>query len=165
MLVSSLVRTTAEPTAYQKHVKKFAKTYKGKMGTPFIEAAAKAWKKTPGSKQKKAPKSSPKNGGKKTMGKKKTTKKGFRLPGGLGPKGILTGALGLAIVPRFLPIQSPGAKMLGTGLALRALNLGGGGALSSVGLILTASEFLMPYIGGFIGGAGAPSGNAGGFDY
>ncbi len=96
--------------------------------------------------------------------KKKTTKKGFRLPGGLGPKGILTGALGLAIIPRFLPIQSPGAKMLGTGLALRALNLGGGGALSSVGLILTASEFLMPYIGGFIGGA-APSGNGGGYDY
>jgi len=120
---------------------------------------------TPATK-KKPEKSSPKKRRKKTVTKKKkTTKKGFRLPGGLGPKGILTGALGLAIIPRFLPIQSPGAKMLGTGLALRALNLGSGGALSSVGLILTASEFLMPYIGGFVGNAGAPSGNAGGYDY
>ncbi|GAI39987.1 unnamed protein product, partial [marine sediment metagenome] len=83
--------------------------------------------------------------------KKSTRKGGFRLPGGLGPKGILTGALGLMVVPRFVPVQSPGVKMLVTGLALRALNLGGGGALSSVGLIMTASEFIAPYLGGFVG--------------
>jgi len=156
------VRTTVL-TAYQKHVKKFAKTYKGKT---LFKAAAKTWKKKPAATKKKSQKSSPKKRRKKTVTKKKTKKKGgFRLPGGLGPKGILTGVLGLAIVPRIIPVQSPGAKMLGTGLVLRALALGGGGALSSVGLIMTASEFLMPYIGGFIGGAGAPSGNAGGFDY
>lgn len=91
--------------------------------------------------------------------KKKKSKGGFRLPGGLGPKGILTGAIGLMLIPRFVPVQSPGAKMLATGLALRALNLGGGGALSSVGLIMTASEFIAPYLGGVIGnGNGARSG-------
>jgi len=118
-------------------------------------------------KQEKPKKNSPKKRRTKTITKKKTKSKkgGFRLPGGLGPKGILQGVLALAIVPRFIPVQSPGARMLGSGLALRAINLGGGGALSSAGLIMMAGEFLAPYLGGFIGAPGAPAGNAGGFDY
>ena len=101
------------------------------------------------------------------MAKKKTKKRsGFKLPGGVGPKAVLTGVLGLSVVPRFLPIQSPGAKMLGTGLALRALNLSGGGALSGAGIIQLAAEFLQPYIGGVLGAGNgaAPRGN-GGYDY
>ncbi len=97
--------------------------------------------------------------------KKKKGSGGFRLPGGLGPKGILSGVVGLMIVPRFLPVQSPGAKMLGTGLALRAVKLGGGGALSGAGLIMLASEFLAPYIGGVMGNGNAGGGTSGGTDF
>lgn len=99
------------------------------------------------------------------MAKKKTKRRGgFRLPGGVGPKGILTGVLGLSIIPQFIPVQSPGAAKLGTGLVLRALNLGGGGALSTVGIMELAAEFLAPTIGGFMGG-GAGARGGGGYDY
>ncbi|GAI53900.1 unnamed protein product, partial [marine sediment metagenome] len=89
------------------------------------------------------------------MTKKKTKKKsGFRLPGGLGPKGILTGVLGLAFIPRFIPLQIPGAAKIGTGLVLRLLNLGGGGALTSVGIMELVAGQLLPMLAGFgIGGA------------
>lgn len=99
------------------------------------------------------------------MAKKKgKSKGGFRLPGGLGPKGILTGALGLMFIPQFVPVASPGAKMAATGMVLRALKLGGGGALTSVGLITLALEFLSPKMGGIFGGLGG-GGNSGGTDY
>ena len=58
------------------------------------------------------------------MAKKKGSKKaGFRMPGGLGPKGILMGALGLMVAPRIIPVQSPGAHKLAAGLGLRALKV------------------------------------------
>lgn len=117
---------------------------------------------------KKPKKRSPKKkkGGKKRMAKKKTKKSsGFRLPGGIGPKAVLNGILGLAIVPRFLPVQSPGAQILGTGLALRALKLGGGGPLSGAGVIMLAGEFLSPYLGGFLGGGNNAAASSGGYDY
>jgi len=123
-------------------------------------------KKATGSTKKKTRKSSPKTTKRRktTVAKKKTKKKsGFRLPGGLGPKGILTGVLGLAFIPRFIPVATPGAAKLGTGLVLRALNLGGGGALASVGLMELVAGFILPALGG-IGIGGAPS-NAGGYDY
>ena len=91
------------------------------------------------------------------MAKKKTRKRsGFRLPGGLGPKGILTGILGLALVPRVVPVTTPGQAKLATGLALRALKLGGGGALSAVGIMEVAAEMLGGQIGSLI-----PGGNGG----
>jgi len=96
--------------------------------------------------------------------KKKKKSSGFRLPGGIGPKAVLQGVLALAFVPRFLPTQSRGVQTLGSGLALRALKLGGGGVLSGAGIIMTAAEYLMPMLGG-VGIGGAPSGNAGGYDY
>jgi len=160
------VRTTTKKlSAYNRHVRTFAKTYKGKN---LMKAAAKTWKKTPGSTKKKTQKSSPKTTKtrrKKQVAKKKTKKKGgFRLPGGLGPKGILTGVLGLAFIPRFIPVATPGAAKLGTGLVLRALNLGGGGALASVGIMELVAGFILPTLGGF-GIGGAPAGNSGGYDY
>jgi len=94
-----------------------------------------------------------------------TKKGGFRLPGGLGPKGILTGALGLMFIPQFVPVQSPGAKMAATGMVLRALKLGGGGALTSVGLITLALEFLGPRFGGLFGGLAGGNATTGGTDY
>ena len=131
------------------------------------DVPASAKKVTPATK-KKPEKSSPKTTKprrKKPLAKKKTKKKGgFRLPGGLGPKGILTGVLGLAFIPRFIPVATPGAAKLGTGLVLRALNLGGGGALSSVGIMEMVVGFILPALGG-IGIGGAPAGNAGGYDY
>ena len=131
-----------------------------------VPASAKK-KATPATK-KKPEKSSPKTTTKrrkKPVTKKKTKKKGgFRLPGGLGPKGILTGVLGLAFIPRFIPVATPGAAKLGTGLVLRALNLGGGGALASVGIMEMVAGFVLPALGGF-GIGGAPSGGAGGYDY
>lgn len=160
------MRTTTKLSAYNRHVKNFAKTYRGKN---LMKAAAKAWKKTPGATKKKPQKSSPKTTKtrrKKSMAKKKTKKSsGFRLPGGLGPKGILTGILGLAVIPRFIPVQSPGAAKLGTGLALRALKLGGGGALCSVGIMELAAQFIAPALGGF--GVGLPSNGttSTGYDY
>ena len=156
--------TTKKLSAYNRHVRTFAKTYTGKN---LMKEAAKTWKKTPGSTKKKTQKSSPKTtkSRRKTMVKKKTKKKGgFRLPGGLGPKGILTGVLGLAFIPRFIPVATPGAAKLGTGLVLRALNLGGGGALASVGIMELVAGFILPTLGGF-GIGGAPAGNSGGYDY
>ena len=94
-----------------------------------------------------------------------TKKGGFRLPGGLGPKGILTGALGLMFIPQFVPVQSPGVKMAATGLALRTLKLGGGGALTSVGLIMLAVELLQARIGGIFGGLAGGNAGTGGTDY
>ena len=125
-------------------------------------------KKATGSTKKKTRKSSPKTtkkGGKKRMAKKKTKKSsGFRLPGGLGPKGILMGALGLLIAPRLIPVQSPGAHKLAAGLGLRALKLGGGGALASVGIMELVLQYGAGLIGGF--GIGTNSGVAAtGYDY
>ena len=101
------------------------------------------------------------------MAKKKTKRNGgFRLPGGLGPKGVLTGVLGMAVIPQFLPVASPGAAKLGTGLVLRALKLGGGGALSSVGIMELAAEFIGPALGRLGGVNGAVGGGgSGGYDY
>ena len=86
--------------------------------------------------------------------KKKGGSKGFRLPGGLGPKGILTGVLGLSLIPRFVPVTTPGQAKLATGIALRALKLSGGGALSAVGIMEVASELLSGQIGSVFGGVG-----------
>ena len=85
---------------------------------------------------------------------KKTTKRkgGFKLPGGVGPKAVLFGALGLSITPMLLQGQSPGVQKLAAGLGMRALNIGGGGALSAVGMMETVAGFIMP----IIGGAGLP---------
>lgn len=91
------------------------------------------------------------------MPKKKTKKRsGFRLPGGLGPKGILTGIIGLSLIPRVVPVTTPGQAKLATGLALRALKLGGGGALSAVGIMEVAAEMLSGQLGTLI-----PGGNGG----
>ena len=121
-----------------------------------MKQAAKSWGK--GSNKEKSPrKSSPKKNQrrKKTMAKKITRKRsGFKLPGGIGPKGVLTGVLGLMVIPRFVPVQSRGAQKLATGLALRALKLGGGGPLSAVGLMELAAEYAGPLLGGFTGSAG-----------
>jgi len=110
------------------------------------DVPASAKKATPATK-KKPEKSSPKTTKprrKKPVAKKKTKKRsGFRLPGGIGPKAVL--------------------QTLGSGLALRALGMGGGGVLSGAGIIMTAAEYLSPFLGGMIGGA--PAGNAGGYDY
>lgn len=63
----------------------------------------------------------------------------------------------------------PSAAKLATGLSMRALNIGGGGALSAVGLMELAASFAAPLLGGvspIFGGAGVngsvPSGV---FDY
>lgn len=121
-------------------------------------------------KQESAQKSSPKKKRrtKKLPKKKKTSKGGFRLPGGLGPKGILTGILGMTVIPQFIPVTSPGAAKLGTGLVLRALKLGGGGALSSVGIMELAAEFIGPALGRFglgNGNGASGGGGSGGYDY
>ena len=85
------------------------------------------------------------------MAKKKGSKKaGFRMPGGLGPKGILMGALGLMVAPRIIPVQSPGAHKLAAGLGLRALKVGGGGPLAAVGIM----ELVLQYGAGLLGGFG-----------
>lgn len=146
-------------------------TPRGKRGIvdKLSQVPSSAKTKVTGSTKEKTRKSSPKTTKrrKKTVAKKKTTKKkgGFRLPGGLGPKGILTGVLGLAFIPRFIPVATPGAAKLGTGLVLRALNLGGGGALASVGIMELVAGQILPMLAGFgVGGAAAPS-NAGGYDY
>lgn len=86
--------------------------------------------------------------------KKRKSRSGFRLPGGLGPKGILTGIIGLALIPRVVPVSTPGQAKLATGLALRALKLGGGGPLAAVGIMEVASEMLSGQIGGLFGGVG-----------
>ena len=160
------MRTIAKKlTAYQRHVRSFSKTYTGKPKN-MMKAAAKAWDKSTGSPKKKTRKSSPKTKTRRrtTIAKKKSKKRsGFRLPGGLGPKGILTGVLGLAFIPRFIPVATPGAAKLGTGLVLRALNLGGGGALASVGIMELVAGFILPALGGL--GVGGTTSNAGGFDY
>jgi hypothetical protein len=147
-------------------------TSRGKRGIvdKLSDVPSSAKTKTTGATKKKPQKSSPKKKTtrrKKTVPKKKKTSKkgGFKLPGGIGPKGILQGVLGLAVVPRFIPSQSPGVKVLGTGIAMRALSLGGGGPLSAAGLIMTAAEFLNPYLTGVMGtGMSRPSG-PGGYDY
>jgi len=95
------------------------------------------------------------------LAKKKTRKRsGFRMPGGLGPKGILMGALGLMVAPRIIPVQSPGAHKLAAGLGLRALKVGGGGPLAAVGIM----ELVLQYGAGLLGGAvgGFTGGGAGG---
>lgn len=87
---------------------------------------------------------------------------GIRLPGGLGPKGIAMGALGLLIVPRITGITSPGGSKLATGLALRTLKIGGGGPLAAVGIMELALQYLGGGLAGFNLGGG---GNSGGTDF
>ena len=101
------------------------------------------------------------------MAKKKTKRKGgFKLPGGIGPKAALFGALGLTVAPLVLRGQAPGVQKLGVGLGMKALSIGGGGALSAVGIMEVVAGFLTPIISGaglpFGGGNGGVSG---GYDY
>ena len=120
------------------------------------------------SKKEKSKKSSPKKEPKRrktNVGKKKKTKsKGMRLPGGLGPKGILAGIGAMLIVPRIVPVVTPGQVKLAAGLGLRALKIGGGGPLASVGIMELVAEYAGPIIGGFTGGTTA-SGNSRMYDY
>ena len=136
-----------KPSAYNKHV-----GMEMKAGKTMKQAAA-SWKKGPSSKPKKR---------KTNVAKKKTSRRGgIRLPGGLGPKGIAMGALGLLIVPRITGIQSPGGAKLATGLALRTLKIGGGGPLAAVGIM----ELALQYLGGATAGFGFGGGNGGGTDF
>ncbi len=158
-----MVRTTPL-TAYQKHVKKFAETYTGKN---LMKAASKTWSKTAGAPKKKPRTSSPsKKGGKKQVTKKKSGAKkgGFKLPGGLSPKGIIMGALAMTFIPRVLPIP-PQASKLGAGLVLRALNIGGGGALSAVGLMELVAAYASPLLGGVVPGLGGNGAQVRSYDY
>ncbi|GAI75223.1 unnamed protein product, partial [marine sediment metagenome] len=142
-------------SAYNLHVRKEMKAGK------TMKQAAKSWKGKSSTKQKRR-----KSTSKPKRSVNKTTKKssGFRLPGGAGPKAILTGILGMLIIPRFIPIATPGAAKLGTGLALKLLGLTGGGALSTVGIMELAGSFIGPTIAGVTGGGGARTGN-GGYDF
>lgn len=155
-----MVRTTTKKlSAYNRFVKSFAKTYKGKN---LMKAAARAWK-SKGTRSTKKKSSSPKKTKtrrKTSMAKRKTKKRsGFRLPGGLGPKGILMGAIGLMIAPRLIPVNSPGAHKLAAGLGLRALKVGGGGPLAAVGLMELALQYGAGVLGGVgLGGNGQVSG-------
>ena len=100
------------------------------------------------------------------MAKKKGKKRsGFRLPGGLGPKGILMGALGLMVAPRIIPVQSPGAHKLAAGLGLRALKVGGGGPLAAVGIMELVLQYGAGFFTGAVGGFTGGTGNATRFDY
>ena len=137
-------------SAYNRHVQREMKAGK------TMKQAAKSWRqKTGASKKPKSP-ANTKRRKRTTTKKKKSRSKGFRLPGGLGPKGILTGIIGLALVPRIVPVTTPGQAKLATGLALRALKLGGGGALSAVGIMEVAAEMLGGQLGQLI-----PGGNGG----
>ena len=80
-------------------------------------------------------------------------KGGFKLPGGLGPKSIILGALGMMMVPRLLPIPPQAAK-LATGLTMRAVGLGGGAALTAVGLMELVASYGAPLLGGVLPGMG-----------
>ncbi len=97
--------------------------------------------------------------------KKKSSKGGFKLPGGIGPKAALFGALALTVAPMVLPGQSGGVQKVAVGMGMRALKIGGGGALSAVGLMELIAQFIGPMVGGAgfsFGGNGRPSG---GTDY
>ena len=99
--------------------------------------------------------------------KKKTHRKGFKLPGGVGPKAVAMGALGLILAPRIIPVQSPGAQKLAAGLGLRALKVGGGGPLAAVGLMELAAQYgsAMLVGGGLPFFGPANGGMQGGTDY
>ena len=101
------------------------------------------------------------------MTKKKSGSKkgGFKLPGGLGPKGIIMGALAMLFIPRLVPVP-PQAGKLAAGLTLRALGIGGGGALSAVGLMELAAAYGAPLLGGAIPALGGGNGaSQRGYDY
>ncbi len=100
------------------------------------------------------------------MAKRKSKRRsGFRLPGGLGPKGILMGALGLMVAPRIIPVQSPGAHKLAAGLGLRALKVGGGGPLAAVGIMELVLQYGSGLLGGAVSGFGGGGNGAQRFDY
>ena len=94
-------------------------------------------------------------------------KGGFKLPGGIGPKAALFGALGLTVAPLVLRGQAPGVQKLGVGLGLRALSIGGGGALTAVGILEPVAGFIMPIISGagLPFGGGGNGGGSGVYDY
>lgn len=100
------------------------------------------------------------------MAKKKSKRRsGFRLPGGLGPKGILGGILGLMVAPRILPTAGPGAQKLAAGLALRAVKIGGGGPLAAVGIMELVAQYGMGLLGGVGLGMGGGGNGAQRYDY
>lgn len=153
------MRTTVL-TAYQKHVKKFAKTYSGKN---LMKAAARTWKKTPGATKKKPQTSSPKKRRKKTVTKKKTKSKGNRILGSYSIKGLLLGSGVLTAAKIAIPqagAYGAGGSLVAAGAAAKFLNLPGK-ALLPVGVMIFISE----YIAGMIGGGGFPGGATGGYDY
>lgn len=150
------MRTTVL-TAYQKHVKKFAETYKGKN---LMKAAAKTWNKTTGATKKKPQKSSPKKKGGKTVTNKKG--KGNRILGSYSIKGLLLGSGVLAASKIAIPqagAYGTGGALAVAGAAAKFLDLPGK-ALLPVGVMVFASEYILGMIGG-----GRGSGNSGGTDY
>jgi hypothetical protein len=144
-------------------------TSRGKRGIvdKMSDVPSSAKTKTTGSTKKKTRKSSPKKkGGTKTVAKKnKKGRSGFKLPGGLGPKGILFGALGLTMGRRLLPTQSGGVQKTATGMGLRALKIGGGGPLAGAGLIEIAADVIEGLLSGGGLNLGIGGGTNGGTDF
>ena len=139
-----------KPSAYNRHVGREMKAGK------TMKQAAASWKKKPRLKTLRHS-SKPKKRKRNVVKKKGRKRSGIRLPGGLGPKGIAMGALGLMLVPRLTGINSPGGAKLATGLALRTLKIGGGGPLAAVGIM----ELALQYLGGPIAGFGFGAGGGG----
>ena len=119
--------------------------------------AAKSWKK----KAKPTRKRVVRKAKRRTVRKTAKRRNGISLLGGLGPKGLLAGIMGMAFLPRFLPALPAGGAEMATGLALSTMGLGGGAALKQVGAMRLIGSQIMPLLGGFGGGG---NGN-GRYDY
>ena len=133
---------------------KFVRTYfKDNPGTT-IEKAAKAWNRGKPKKQTSKPKKTRKRSYKSKVRKTAKRRNGISLLGGLGPKGLLAGIMGMAFLPRFLPALPAGGAEMATGLALSTMGLGGGAALKQVGAMRLIGSQIMPLLGGFVGGNG-----------
>ena len=144
-----------KPSAYNRHVGR-----EMRRGLTMAQAA-KSWNrgkpKTTKAKKAKTRKRSYKSKVRKTVKRRN----GISLLGGLGPKGLLAGIMGMAFLPRFLPALPAGGAEMATGLALSTMGLGGGAALKQVGAMRLIGSQIMPLLGGFGGGG---NGN-GRYDY
>ena len=105
-----------------------------------------------------------------TMGKKKKGgRRGSRIIGNVGLKGLLTGGIALLAADRLIPnvggVYSSAVKEVAAGAVSKMAGVGGATLITS-GAMKAAAITIANVLSGGLGAIGvAPSGNGGGYDY
>jgi len=145
-------------TAYQRHCQREMKAGK------TMKQAAASWK---GGSSKKTTKRS--SGGRKRVAKKKSSgRRGTKILGNVGIKGMLTGGAMLFATQSLLPniggVYSPAVQKVAAGVGAKAVGVSGA-ALAGAGLMEAGALLIRQFLGGGLSLPSFGGGGTGGYDY